>query len=475
MPQLPRAPAPPIARPLGWLERASLWAYGLGMRLARPLLRRKLARRAASEPGYAHAVQTRFGVYNTAVAAAVATPTGHLVWVHAVSLGEARAAATLLPALREALPGMRLLLTHSTATGWTEGSRHLLPGDAQTWLPWDDPAAVQGFLHHFCPDVGVLVETEIWPCLVQGCQRAGVPLALVNARLNERSWRQGQRLRWLSRPTYAGLSAVFAQTPRDAERLASLGARVQGVWGNLKFDARPDAAQRNLGQRWRQRLARPVVLLASSREGEEALFLKEIKALSLVYKEKSATDFGFSSIQWVLVPRHPQRFAAVAQLVEDAGWPCERRDQWAERLARGGDDVPPVPASLWLGDSLGEMALYYSLADVALLGGSFEPLGGQNLIEAAACGCPVVMGPHTFNFADAADQAEATGAARRVADMAHGLRAALAWVADPGQRQAAVAAAERFSASHQGAAVRTAAGVAALLAHAQSDLEIHQN
>jgi 3-deoxy-D-manno-octulosonic-acid transferase len=297
---------------------------------------------------------------------------------------------------------------------------------------------------------------------VQVCQRQGVLLALVNARLNERSWRQAQRLRWLSRPAYAGLTAVLAQTPRDAERLASLGARVTGVWGNLKFDAQPDAAQCVQGQRWRQRLARPVVLLASSREGEEALFLKEIMALSLDGIEQSATDFDVSDIQWLVVPRHPQRFDVVAGLIEAAGWVCERRVQWGEQLAHGAA-VAPTQDSIWLGDSLGEMALYYSLADVALLGGSFEPLGGQNLIEAAACACPVVMGPHTFNFAEAADQAETAGAARRVSGMAQGLRAAVAWLANPEQRQVAKDAAKRFSRSHQGAAAATAAAVASLL------------
>lgn len=466
-----RVSDPSSTRAPTWLERASLWLYGRAMRLARPLLRRKLARRAVSEPGYAHAVQARFGVYGTGVEAEATDAAGPRVWVHAVSLGEARAAATLLPALRQALPGMRLLLTHSTATGWAEGSRHLLPGDAQTWLPWDDPAAVQGFLRHCRPSVGVLMETEIWPCLVQACQRQGVPLALVNARLNERSWRQGQRLRWLSRPAYAGLATVLAQTPRDAERLASLGARVNGVWGNLKFDAQPDAAQCAQGQRWRQRLARPVVLLASSREGEEALFLKQIRSLSLDGIEQSATDFDVSDIQWLVVPRHPQRFGAVAGLIEAAGWVCERRTQWGEQLTRGAA-VAPTQGSIWLGDSLGEMALYYSLADVALLGGSFEPLGGQNLIEAAACACPVVMGPHTFNFAEAADQAETAGAARRVSDMAQGLRAAVAWLASPDQRQVAKDAAQRFSRSHQGAAAATAEAVASLLPHPAADRSV---
>ncbi len=469
---------------LRWHERLSLWAYGLGMRLVRPLLRRKLLRRAQTEAGYAHDMQARFGVHIAAHAPGPLHDVGPVVWVHAVSLGEARAAAILLKPLRAMLPGMRLLLTHTTATGWAEGTRHLLPHDQQTWLPWDDPDAVRGFLNHFRPAVGVLIETEVWPCLVHACVRQATPLVLANARLNERSLQRAQRLSWLSRPAYAGLAAVFAQTPRDAERLRALGARVRGVWGNVKFDAHPDAAQRLLGRQWRQSLARPVVLLASSREGEEIEFLKEISRLTLLNKEKLAIDFDILSVQWLVVPRHPQRFDGVAQLVAASGFRCERRAQWGQRMADAcadstmGTALPtgPVPGGvvadapcpqamavespvIWLGDSLGEMALYYSMADVALLGGSFEPLGGQNLIEAAACACPVVMGPHTFNFADAACDAKAQGAALRVESMAQGLQAVLAWIAKPQALHAAVEAAEVFSRAHQGAAVATATAV----------------
>jgi len=246
--------------------------YNLLVWAAQPLLRRKLARRAVAEPGYAVAVSERFGHYTQAP-----EPDSTRVWVHAVSLGESRAAAILLQALREALPGVRILLTHGTATGRAEGAKLLRDGDVQVWQPWDTPGAVQAFLQHFKPRIGLLMETEVWPNLVLQSARAGVPLALVNARMSDKSLRSALRWARLMRPTYAALRAVWAQTEADAQRLRTLGASVQNVTGNLKFDAQPDAAQVAQAQAWRSVLQRPVCLLASSREGEEALWLQAMQ------------------------------------------------------------------------------------------------------------------------------------------------------------------------------------------------------
>ncbi|MBM3386921.1 MAG: 3-deoxy-D-manno-octulosonic acid transferase [Betaproteobacteria bacterium] len=410
--------------------------YTLLVWLAQPLLRRKLARRAQAEPGYAVAVPERFGHYSQP-----AETHAQLVWVHAVSLGEARAAAILVQALRTAWPGMRLLLTHGTATGRAEGAKLLRDGDVQVWQPWDTPAAVQAFLAHFRPRLGLLMETEVWPHLVLHSRQAGVPLVLVNARMSEQSLRSALRWPGLMRPSYAGLTAAWAQTEADAQRLRELGTNVPAVTGNLKFDARPDEAQCATARGWRTAQARPVVLLASSREGEEAQWLQAVQA--------QAEAWG--ALQWLIVPRHPQRVDEVERLLLAAGWSVSRRSQWA---AQG---PAAAPAQVWLGDSLGEMALYYSLADVALLGGSFAPLGGQNLIEAAACGCPVVMGPHTFNFLEAAEQAEAAGAALRVADMAEGVARSLGLATDRAQQARMAQAAQAFAQAHQGAAKRVVA------------------
>lgn len=421
--------------------------YTCVMWALQPLLRRKLQRRGRDEPGYLEAIPERFGHYTQAPAQATEP---RFVWVHAVSLGETRAAAVLLQALREAQPGVRIVLTHGTATGRTQGRSLLQPGDVQVWQPWDTPAIVQRFLSHFKPCLAVVLETEIWPNWVAQCHQAHVPMVLVNARLSEKSLQQALRLAWLARPAYAGLHAVWAQTEDDAKRLRALGACVQGVLGNLKFDAKPDAQQLAQALVCKQKLQRPVVLLASSREGEEALWLDALQALK--DNPLDAQDH-VNAVHWLVVPRHPQRFDEVAQAIAQRGWTVSRRSSWSDGpdLTQQ-DDVNTV----WLGDSLGEMALYYGLADAALLGGSFEPLGGQNLIEATACGCPVLMGPHTFNFAEAAELALEAGAALRVDDMPHAVTTALQMVRFSPDENAHVAACLAFTQQHRGAAKRTA-------------------
>lgn len=441
---------------------------------AQPLLRRKLRRRAQAEPGYGHAIGERFGRYPAPIDSLMphssSDPLGRFVWIHAVSLGETRAAAILLAALRQELPGMRLLLTHGTATGRAEGEKLLLPGDVQVWQPWDTPGAVARFLRKFRPAIGILMETEVWPNLVAGCRRRNVPLVLANARLNAKSLRNAQRLAPLARPAYAGLSAVWAQTEDDASRLRAIGAKVRGVFGNLKFDVVPDAQQLSQGRAWRDQATRPVVMLASSREGEEAMWLENFKkktALPLAGQAQGAINSEASgenaasarSVQWLIVPRHPQRFDEVHQLLLHAGLTVSRRSTWA---------AAPDAADVWLGDSLGEMALYYGLAHVAMLGGSFAPLGGQNLIEAAACGCPVVLGPHTFNFADAAELACAAGAARRVTDMAAGMAQAVGLAGDADLQRSASERASRFAGDHRGGALATAQAVLGIVLPARS-------
>ena len=456
------------------MQQLALWLYSLAAWLATPLLKRKLRRRALAEPGYAVAVDERFGHY-APLMDSLAPPgdsqaDGRFVWIHAVSLGETRAAAILLRELRALLPGMRLLLTHGTATGRAEGAKLLQPGDVQVWLPWDTRGAVRRFLRRFRPAIGILMETEVWPNLAAACRARRVPLVLANARLNDKSRAGALRLAWLSRPAYAGLASVWAQTEGDAARLRDVGARVAGVFGNLKFDVVPPAEQQAQGRAWRDAGARPVVLLASSREGEEAMWLEVLKqkwppalagqALAAI---KTEATTPVMPVQWLVVPRHPQRFDEVQRLCEAAGLRVSRRSQWA-----GAPDAP-AEADVWLGDSLGEMALYYGMAHVALLGGSFAPLGGQNLIEAAACGCPVVMGPHTFNFAEAARLALEAGAAERVADMAQGVQAATALACDAPRRAHLAQCCTAFTEAHRGAALATALAVLQQLREAVDD------
>ena len=397
-----------------------------------PLLWLKLQLRARREPVYGQAIAERFGYYSETA------QTGAL-WIHAVSLGETRAIRSLIKALRIAHPDLRLLLTHGTATGRSEGVNLLRKDDVQAWLPWDTPAAVGRFLAHFQPRLGVLIDTEVWPNLSAIAQQQGIPLLLANARLSERSWRKAQRWSALAKPAFSGLSAVWAQTEEDAKRLRSLGAPVNAVMGNLKFDAVPDPQLLGAGQAWRYALtSRPVVLLAISREGEEAVFLQTLQQHPEYLRQA----------QWWIVPRHPQRFEEVADLLQASGLPWQRRSQWSADLAHLS---APFEAGLVLGDSLGEMPLYYGVASVALLGGSFAPLGGQNLIEACACACPVVMGPHTFNFKQAAQWAIDAQAGVRCTDMATAMAQALAIASDKPQQHEMAQAAQLFASSHQGA------------------------
>jgi len=363
--------------------------YNLAAWMAQPLLRRKLAARARAEPLYGQWVAERFG--HAYAAPAVLREDERPLWIHAVSLGETRAAAILAQALRARRPGLRLLLTHGTATGRAEGAKLLQAGDAQAWQPWDTPVAVARFLAHFHPRAGVLMETEIWPNLIAQSAAQGVPLALANARLSEKSLRAARRAAWLMRPAYARLAAAWAQTDADAARLRQMDAPVAGVFGNLKFDARPDPALLALGQRWREQArqaGRAIVMLASSRDGEEAAFMQAI------VQARAADAAGLAGIQWLIVPRHPQRFDEVARLAQSHGLHVSRRSAWPQSANEGtganesgSANAAPPAADLWLGDSLGEMPAYYAAARVALLGASFAPLGGQNLIEAAACAC----------------------------------------------------------------------------------------
>ncbi len=410
----------------------ALWVYAALLRLLTPFYLLRLWRRGAQEALYRHALAERLGVYRGA-----AVP-GRL-WIHAVSLGETRAASALIDALRARDPSLRLLLTHSTATGREAGQALLRDGDAQAWLPYDTPGAVRRFLRHWRPRLGVLMETEVWPTLQREAQRASVPMVLANARLSEKSLRQGLRLAALMKPAARRMTLALAQTEADAERLRVMGAPRVEVAGNLKYDIAVDAALIARGQAWAARLGRPVLMLAVSREGEEAALLAEW------LKQPAPRPL------LAIVPRHPQRFDEIAALMAGAGLKLARRSGWS--------DEPPaeaLQADAWLGDSMREMPLYYGLAGVALLGGSFEPLGGQNLIEAAACGCPVLAGPHTFNFAEATELALAAGAAERCADLGGAVARGLQLCADSGARRAMGLRALAFSAAHRGAAARMA-------------------
>src|SRR5882724_6172626 len=409
-----------------------MWRAGYRLLLwfAFPFVLARLWWRGRHEPGYRQNIAERFGFYP-------GRPARPVIWLHAVSVGETRAAEPLLRALRSRHPGCDLLITQMTATG-REAAQQLFGGAVVVaWLPYDYPSAVGRFLRNFRPRLGVLMETEIWFHLVGECQRAGVPLLLANARLSAKSARGYAAVGPLVRVALGGLSAVAAQTAEDAERLRSLGAPAVEVTGNLKFDADPSAGSESLAAQFRHGFgARAVLLAASTREGEEELLLDALKQNAL------------ADAILVIVPRHPQRFDKVAQLLASRGLKFVRR---SANTPLGAD------CGIMLGDSMGEMAAYYRACDVAFVGGSLIAYGGQNLIEACAAGAPVLVGPYTYNFAQAADSAVAAGAAMRISNAEEGLRQALALLNDPSSRTRMGKAGIAFCAAHRGATERTLA------------------
>jgi 3-deoxy-D-manno-octulosonic-acid transferase len=407
--------------------------YSLMWWLALPLVLGRLWWRGRREPGYRTHLGERLGFYGRAVDM---RPT---IMVHAVSVGETRAAEPLVEALLAARPDCRILLTHMTPTGRATGrSLFAHHGDRviQSFLPYDTGFMVGRFLRHFRPAACILMETEVWPNLIHGCAANKVPVALVNARLSERSLRRGRKIGTLMTDAARAITLVAAQTDADAERIASLGAPNVAVTGSIKFDVVPPQAALDTGAMLRARFGnRPVLLCASTREGEEALILDAVRAL----------DTRPAGMLLVLVPRHPQRFDEVARMVVDSGLTLARRSALPER----------VDTDVLLGDSMGEMFAYYAACDCAFIGGSLLPLGGQNLIEACALGKPVLVGEHTFNFLQATEEAVAAGGALRVADAAALVRTAAGLLDDDARRAAMGAQALAFAARHRGATVRT--------------------
>ncbi len=406
-------------------------AYSALLWIALPFALARLAWRARKQPGYLERLGERFGAAPRATAAPV-------IWVHAVSVGETRAAGPLVERLRLDHPGATILLTHMTPTGRATGREEFGDAVTQAWLPWDHGFAVRRFLRRARPAFGVLIETEIWPNLLAACHDRGVPVFLVNARLSERSARGYARVAPLAREALGHLAGVAAQTEADASRLAALGARDVAVTGNIKFDLQvpPDTAAKGGALRTVLGPARRICVAGSTRDGEEALLVQAVEAAD------PAAD-----VLVVLVPRHPQRFDEVAALLAAHG-PVARRSAGA-----------PVPAGARyaLGDSMGEMLAYYAAADVVLVGGSLKPYGGQNLIEACAVGRPVLFGPHTYNFESAAEAALAEGAGLRARDAPEAVAMALSLLEDPSRRQAMGRRAEAFALANRGALDRLVA------------------
>ncbi|MFH2135405.1 MAG: lipid IV(A) 3-deoxy-D-manno-octulosonic acid transferase [Pseudomonadota bacterium] len=405
-------------------------AYTLLLWLLLPYALLHLFWRARKQPEYLHHIGERFGRSRVRSDKPV-------IWLHTVSVGETRAAATLVRELRERYPQHQILLTHTTPTG--RATSEQLYGDdvLRVYLPYDYPFAVRRFLRHFQPQVGVLLETEVWFNLIHACHRTKTPLLLLNARLSERSARKYARYPRLTHDGLHALSLIAAQTEDDALRLTSLGGHSVPVMGNIKFDIAPPPAQLELGLLLSERFgaSRPIFLAASTREGEETLLLDALKKASI------------NNLLTVMVPRHPQRFDEVAALIEQHGFSLQRRSA---------DEIISADTQVVLGDSMGEMFAYYAACDVTFIGGSLLPLGGQNLIEAAACSKPIIVGPHTFNFAQATEQALACGAALRVLDAEDLVHQLIPLLHDAHRMEHMAQCGERFVSSNRGATERAA-------------------
>ena len=384
------------AKPRIWFA-----VYQLLWHLLLPLAFIRLAWRARHAFSYLHHIPERLGFgYSKPI-------TKGTIWIHAVSVGETRAAQPLIEAYLAR--GEAILLTHMTLNGRRTGkqlfSKQIESGQIrQVYLPYDICWAVEHFLKTFRPKLGLFMETEAWPTVVFRCKEIGLPLFLVNARLSERSARRVNRFGKAGRSLFQAFAGILAQTEFDAERYRSLGVQNVQIVGNLKFDVPLNPSLVEQGKVWQQNLQashRLMVCAASTRDGEEPVILKAWKDLLL------SNAFATPPLL-CLVPRHPERFSEVASQINAANLKFRRRSEWS--------DIPSECAGLdvVLGDSMGEMPMYYSASNLVLMGGSLLPFGGQNLIEACAAGCPVLLGEHTYNFQQAALDALNSGAATRI-------------------------------------------------------------
>jgi 3-deoxy-D-manno-octulosonic-acid transferase len=410
----------------------TLWSFVVYLLM--PYAVGNLVWRGLRYPAYWHRWPERFGFV-------APLPGVRTIWVHAVSVGEVRSSAPLILALADRYPQHRLVVTTMTPTGSAQVRE--LCGDRVThcYVPYDLPDAVRRFLDRVHPEVAVIAETEFWPNIFGECGRRRIPLLLVNGRVSQASLRGYLRVPNLTRSMLANADLLCAQTRVDAQRLRNLGVAESliRVTGNLKFDvALParllDEAQ-SLRDAWGR--SRPVLIAASTHRGEERKVLDAFARLKARFPE----------LLLVLVPRHPERFQAVARLCGRRGYAVARRSQTPGALPSGTD--------ILVGDTMGELQRLYAASDVAFIGGSLVPHGGQNLLEACAVRVPVVFGPHMFHFEEISAMALERGAARQVLDVDGLVDALTLYLEQPELKRAAGAAAYSLVTENRGALERT--------------------
>ena len=391
----------------------TLTVYKFLLYLLLPFTALKLLWRARKQAEYLQHWRERYGFYCIPINKPV-------IWLHCVSVGETRAATPLVKALLKKYPNYQILLTHTTPTGRATSEQLFGDNVQRVYLPYDVPFAVHGFLKHFKPVIGVLMETELWFNLIAACKQHNIPLLLVNARLSERSARGYAKLGKLARQGLQDLAEIAAQTQADAERFEQLGAKQVSVAGNLKFEVIPPVYAVMQGQQLRTLFGnnRPIFLAASTREGEEAIILNAVVEIP--------------NLLTVIVPRHPQRFSEVEALLQARGIQYQKRSSLQQ--------VVNNQTQVILGNTMGELFTYYASADICLVGGSLLPYGGQNLIEAMRMGKPVLIGEHTYNFKEVSVLALAQEAALLVKDAAE-IRQAIENLLENPEKQAEMGAA----------------------------------
>ncbi len=367
--------------------------YTLLFTLLAPLLWVRLQLKGRQLQGYREHIGERFGCYDDAPSS---LPT---LWIHAVSVGECEAAFPLVKRLLISHPGIPIVMTMATPTGRERVSNVLGSQVRLVYLPYDIPIVVERFLQHFRPALGWVMETEIWPNLFEACHRKGIPLAILNGRLSEKSALGYDRLRSVISKSLQPLALIAAQTPLDAERYSRLGANPSTVKviGNIKFDNEFDREMVIKSRQLRSELmgSRPVWIVGSSHLGEEELFLDAFRYIRQ----------RVPNALLVLVPRHPERSDEVRKLFEAKGFEVMNRSAQT--------NIPPT-TPIFIIDGVGELRLFYGTADVATVGGSLIPHGGQNPLEPLAAGIPVTFGPFMMNFKDIAEQIVNAGAGRQV-------------------------------------------------------------
>ena len=457
----PASPEP--ALPQSTVNRPWLWfaCYQLGWHLLLPVVLLRLWWRGRKDPGYRQAIAERFGFSQGIRPGAI--------WIHAVSVGETRAAQPLIEAYLQ--EGKSIVLTCMTPNGRRTGAAIFADAIAQgrlqqVYLPYDLCWSVERFLKAAKPSLGLFMETEAWPTIVFRAAEIKLPVYLINARLSERSARRVARFGNAGRSLFQAFAGILAQTELDAGRYRALGVKHCEVVGNLKFDVVLDPVLVKQGLAWHAHLeknSRLMVCAASTREGEEAIILEAWQAVLQMHARESAS--GSASMAQPLlciVPRHPERFTEVAELIRACGLTVLQRSEM-NLDAADLQNTSDLKTAVVLGDSMGEMPLYYSASDLVVMGGSLLPLGGQNLIEACAAGCPVILGEHTFNFQQASQDAIDYGAAMRVGNngsLATTLAGTISRILqDQQQRKAMREAALRYAAHYQGATTRIMAAL----------------